>query len=132
MAACESESHNIVGSSGRVGLGSKRIRQFSATSNRRESHDGGFRIHDPCWRRRLARKRRASSRDLRDRVVAAVEGGVSCRRTAERSGVSAAGPIRWRQLALAHGTTAGKVRDGDRRTAKIGDHAAYILEAITQ
>ncbi|MFV0922872.1 IS630 transposase-related protein, partial [Sphingomonas parapaucimobilis] len=43
---------------------------------------------------------RALSRDLRDRVVAAVESGVSCRRAAERFGVSAASAIRWRQLVL--------------------------------
>lgn len=65
---------------------------------------------------------RALSRDLRDRVVAAVEGGLSCRRAAERFGVSAASAIRWRQLVLAYGTPAGKVRGGDRRTAKIEDH----------
>lgn len=41
---------------------------------------------------------RALSRDLRDRVVAAVEGGLSCRAAAERFGVSAASAIRWRQL----------------------------------
>ncbi len=65
---------------------------------------------------------RALSRDLRDRVVAAIEGGVSCRRAAERFGVSAASAIRWRQLALANGTPAAKPQGGDRRTAKIEDH----------
>lgn len=74
--------------------------------------------------------RRALSRDLRDRIVAAVEGGLSCRQAAERFGVSAASAIRWRQLMLAHGTPAGKVRGGDRRTTKIEEHAAFILEAI--
>lgn len=73
---------------------------------------------------------RALSRDLRDRVVAAVAGGVSCRRAAERFVVSAGSAIRWRQLALAHGTPAAKPQGGDRRTAKIEDHAAFILEAI--
>ena len=73
---------------------------------------------------------RALSRDLRDRVVAAVDGGVSCRRAAERFGVSAASAIRWRQLALVHGTPAAKAQGGDRRTAKIEDHAAFILQAI--
>jgi len=75
---------------------------------------------------------RALSRDLRDRVVAAVEGGVSCRRAAERFGVSAASAIRWRQLALRHGTPAAKPQGGDRRSTKIEDHAAFILEAIEQ
>lgn len=75
---------------------------------------------------------RALSRDLRDRVVAAVAGGLSCRQAAQRFGVSAASAIRWRQLMLAHGTPAGKVRGGDRRTAKIEEHAAFILDAIQQ
>ena len=75
---------------------------------------------------------RALSRDLRDRVVAAVEGGVSCRRAAERFGVSAASAIRWRQLALAHRTPAARPQGGDRRTAKIEEHASFILNAIEQ
>ena len=75
---------------------------------------------------------RALSRDLRDRVVAAVEGGVLCRRAAERFGVSAASAIRWRQLAVVHGTPAAKPQGGDRRSTKIEDHAAFILDAIEQ
>ena len=75
---------------------------------------------------------RALSRDLRDRVVAAVDGGLSCRRAAERFGVSAASAIRWRQLAVRHGTPAARPQGGDRRTAKIEDHSAFILEAIEQ
>ena len=75
---------------------------------------------------------RALSRDLRDRVVAAIEGGVSCRRAAERFGVSAASAIRWRQLALRHGTPAARPQGGDRRTAKIEEHAFFLLEAIKQ
>jgi transposase len=75
---------------------------------------------------------RALSRDLRDRVVAAVEGGVSCRRAAERFGVSPASAIRWRQLAVLHGTPAAKPQGGDRRSIRIEDHAAFILEAIEQ
>lgn len=38
--------------------------------------------------------------------------------------------IRWRRLVLAHDMPAGKVRSSDRRTAKIGDQAAVILEGI--
>ena len=75
---------------------------------------------------------RVLSQDLRERVVAAVDGGMSCRRAAERFGVSAASAIRWRQLALRHGTPAAKPQGGDRRTARIEDHAAFILEAIEQ
>lgn len=75
---------------------------------------------------------RILSRDLRDRVVSAVEGGMSCRGAAERFGVSAASAIRWRQLALRYGTPAAKPQGGDRRSAKIEDHAPFILEAIEQ
>jgi len=75
---------------------------------------------------------RALSRDLRDRVVAAVESGLSCRAAAAaaRFGVSAASAIRWRQLALHHGTPAAKPQGGDRRSAKIEDPAALIHAAI--
>ena len=72
------------------------------------------------------------SQDLRERVVAAVEGGMSCRGAAARFGVSAASAIRWRQLALRHGTPAAKPQGGDRRSLKVEDHAAMILEALEQ
>ena len=73
---------------------------------------------------------RALSRDLRDRVVAAIEGGMSRRAAAERFGVSAASAIRWRQLVVQHGTPAAKPQGGDRRSTKIEDHAALIHAAI--
>lgn len=37
------------------------------------------------------------------RVVAAIDGGLSCRAAAARFGVSVSSAIRWRQLALEHG-----------------------------
>ena len=73
---------------------------------------------------------RVLSQDLRDRVVAAVAAGLSCRQAALRFGVSAASAIRWRQLALRHGTPAPKVQGGDRRSARIEAHAGFILAAI--
>ena len=75
---------------------------------------------------------RSLSRDLRDRVVAVVEGGVLCRRAAERFGVSAASAFRWRQLARRHGTFAVRPQGGDRRTAKIEEQGSFILDAIEQ
>ena len=60
---------------------------------------------------------RMLSRDLRDRVVAAIDSGMSCRRAAERFGVSVASAIRWRQLVAQHGTPAAKRQGGDRRSA---------------
>jgi len=44
--------------------------------------------------------------------------------------VSAASAIRWRQLALRHGTPAPKAQGGDRRSARIEAHAGFILAAI--
>ena len=41
---------------------------------------------------------RALSQDLRDRVVAAVEGGMSCRAVAARFGIGVATAVRWRQM----------------------------------
>lgn len=75
---------------------------------------------------------RMLSQNLRERVVAAVDGGMICRAAAERFGVSASSAIRWRQLMLQHGTPAAKPQGGDRRSAKIEDHAALIHAAIEQ
>lgn len=73
---------------------------------------------------------RGLSRDLRDRVVAAIESGMSCRGAGVRFGVSAASAIRWRQLSRQHGTPAAKTQGGDRRSARIEAHAGFILGAI--
>jgi transposase len=73
---------------------------------------------------------RGLSQDLRDRVVAAIAGGMSCRQAAVRFGVSAASAIRWRQLVLQHDTPAAKSQGGDRRAGRIDAHAAFILGAI--
>ena len=75
---------------------------------------------------------RGLSQDLRDRVVAAVAEGMSCRQAAVRFGVSAASAIRWRQLVLQHGTPAAKPQGGDRRAGRIDAHAAFILGAIEE
>jgi transposase len=72
---------------------------------------------------------RALSVDLRDRVVAAIAGGLSRRQAAVRFGVSAASAIRWQQLATEHGTPAPQQQGGDRRSARIEAHAGLILDA---
>ena len=73
---------------------------------------------------------RGLSQDFRDRVVAAIDGGMSCRGSAVRFGVSAASAVRWRQLSRRHGTSAAKSQGGDRRSARIEAHADFILGAI--
>lgn len=73
---------------------------------------------------------RVLSQDLRERVIAAIEGGMSCRQAATRFGVSAARAIRWRQLHLRHGTPAAKRQGGDRRSSRIEGQARFILDTL--
>ena len=70
------------------------------------------------------------SSDLRERVVKAVAEGASRRQAAERFGVSPASAIRWQESFEREGRVAAKPQGGDRRTARIDAHAAFILEAI--
>lgn len=75
---------------------------------------------------------RALSLDLRERVLAAVEGGMSCRAAAARFGVSVSSAIRWRQRLLARGTAAARPQGGDRRSARIEAHGDLIRAAIAE
>ena len=61
---------------------------------------------------------RTLSQDLRDRVVAAIDGGVSCRAAAAHFDVSISSAIRWGRLALEHGRAVAKPRGGDRHSGK--------------
>jgi transposase len=58
---------------------------------------------------------RPYSKDLRDRVVASVAGGRSCRATAELFGVSVASVVKWSQRFRATGSAAAKPMGGRRR-----------------
>lgn len=60
---------------------------------------------------------KALSQDLRDRVVAAIDAGMSRRGAAIRFGVSAASAIRWHQLACKYGRAIAKTAGGDRRSS---------------
>jgi transposase len=73
---------------------------------------------------------RALSVDLRERVVAAVAAGSSCRAAAARFGVSAASAIRWAALARQTGSVAPGPLGGDRRSARIEAHAPLILSLV--
>jgi transposase len=72
------------------------------------------------------------SLDLRERVVAAVSGGMSRRRAAERFGVSAASAVRWCALQRANGTPAARAMGGDRHSARIEAQADVILALVAQ
>lgn len=73
---------------------------------------------------------RSLSLDLRERVVAAVSGGMSRRQAAERFGVSAASAIRWWVLDRQTGSPAAKPRGGDRLWARIEAHREEILALV--
>ena len=74
---------------------------------------------------------KALSVDLRQRVMAAIDGGLSCRQAAERFGVSAASAIRWRGRLKEAGDIVPKQQGGDRKSQHIEAHSHLILDAVT-
>jgi transposase len=75
---------------------------------------------------------KALSVDLRDRVVAVIEGGLSRRQAAARFGVSVSSAIRWHALARRTGTATPRQQGGDRRSGRIEAHADVILAAVAK
>jgi transposase len=72
---------------------------------------------------------RPYSLDLRVRVVAAVDGGQSCRAVAELFDVSVASVMKWSQRARMTGSAAAKPMGGKRPVFLAGQRA-FILERI--
>jgi transposase len=72
---------------------------------------------------------RALSLDLRERVIAAIGDGVSCRKAAERFGVGVATAIRWHARFRAEGEIAARPMGGDRHSHRVEAHAGLILQA---
>ena len=70
------------------------------------------------------------SEDLRVRVIAAVEDGLSRHAAAARFGIGVASAVRWLRAWHDEGAIAGKPRGGDRHSARIEACGAVILEAI--
>ena len=66
------------------------------------------------------------SLDLRSRLVAAVSGGMSRRRAAERFGVSAASAVRWTAAVKTTGSVEAKPQAGDTRS-----HRAEAFSGVT-
>jgi transposase len=75
---------------------------------------------------------KALSLDLRIRVLAAIAGGLSCRQTALRFGVSASSAIRWRALERSQGDARPKPLGGDRRSGRIEARKATILSVLEE
>jgi transposase len=70
------------------------------------------------------------SEDLRSRLIAAVDGGMSRRGAAERFGVSVASAIRWLREWHTIGATRAKPRGGDLRSHRIEAYRDVILAAV--
>lgn len=73
---------------------------------------------------------RPLSVDLRERVVAAVDEGLSRRKAAERFGVSVSSAIRWTSLRRRTGEVRPQRQGGDKRSARIEAHAPLILGLV--
>jgi transposase len=96
--------------------------------------DWGFRLgwisDSSCWlgggQQRMTR---ALSSDLRDRVVAAMRDGATCRAAAGLFSVSVASAVRWSQLARATGSTAPRPHVARRRLVLL-DQRDWLLARV--
>ena len=73
---------------------------------------------------------RPLSIDLRERVISAVDGGMSRRGAAERFGVSVSTAIKWVDRWRRTGTVRPRPQGGDKRSRRIEAHAADILSWV--
>lgn len=67
------------------------------------------------------------SMDLRSRLLAAVDGGMSCRAAAARFGVAPSTAIRWQAQRRTTGEIAPKPQGGDMRSRRVEQRADDIL-----
>ena len=67
------------------------------------------------------------SLDLRVRVIAAVDAGLSCRSAAARFGVAPSTAIRWHDQRRTTGSIAPKPQGGDMRSRRIEERRTEIL-----
>jgi transposase len=74
---------------------------------------------------------RPLSNDLRERVVAAVRNGESCRAVASRFGVAVSSVVKWSQRQRATGSVAPSKMGGYRKPL-LDPHLAFILKQIGQ
>ena len=75
---------------------------------------------------------KALSFDLRTRVLAAIDAGLSCRQAAARFGVSASSAIRWQGMRRAGGDARPKPQGGDRLSRRTEAHAELIHAALAE
>lgn len=73
---------------------------------------------------------RALSQDLRSRVIAVVEGGMSCNAAAERFGIAVSSAVRWVRAWRAEGRATALPQGGDLRSHRIEAYGCVISAAI--
>jgi len=74
---------------------------------------------------------RAYSLDLRERVVAAVAAGESCRKVAETFKISVASVVKWSQRFRTTGSAAAK-RMGGNRPRSLANEREWLLRRLNQ
>src|SRR5215211_1216774 len=89
-------------------------------------------IQGSGWQGRPAYMPKALSFDLRSRVLAAIDEGLSCRQAAARFGVSASSAIRWQAQRRAGGDARPKPQGGDRLSHRTEAHAELIHAALAE
>ena len=75
---------------------------------------------------------KAYSDDLRDRVVAAVRGGLSCRQAAQRFDIAASTAIKWVRRWRQTGSVSALPQGGDNRSQRIEAHREAIMTLVEQ
>src|SRR3954464_2815112 len=93
---------------------------------------GGDLIQGKGWQGGPAYMPKALSFDLRSRVLAAIDEGLSCRQAATRFGVSASSAIRWSAMRRAAGDARPKPQGGDRLSPGDEAHAELIHAALAE
>src|SRR5881275_2361739 len=89
-------------------------------------------IQGSGWQGRPVCMPKALSFDLRARVLAAIDAGLSCRQAATRFGVSASSAIRWQAMRRASGDARPKPQGGDRLSHRTEAHTELIHAALDE
>jgi transposase len=73
---------------------------------------------------------KALSNDLRDRLIDAVDGGISRRAAAARFGVAPSTAVKWLDRWRRIGERSSMLQGGDKRSHRIEAHGDFILDLI--
>lgn len=72
------------------------------------------------------------SLDLRQRVIAAIKSGMSCRAAAKRFGIAPSAAIKWRRRWLETGSVAPRAQGGDTRSGRIEALGPAIMAMVDE